>query len=369
MKIAQVAPLYEAVPPKLYGGTERIVSFLTEELVKQGHDVTLFASGDSVTTAKLIAPVPQALRLKEDCEDTLAPHIVELHNAIKCSREFDIIHFHTDYLSFPFTQFLEVPHLTTLHGKLTIEELQMIYDTYPNEPVVCISDAQCQPLPQANFVGRVYHGLPVDLFEKGSGSGNYFAFLGRISPEKRCDRAIEIAVATNTPIRIAAKIDKADQDYFEQHIKHFFDHPLVNYMGEINEDQKQEFLGNAKALLFPIDWPEPFGLVTIEAMACGTPILAWNLGSVPEIIEEGRSGFIVNSMEAAIEAANKIADLDRSLVRNCFEQRFTGKRMAKGYLELYQKMIDQKTRSSYNSGKTISFKNPFAAQRSFKSIP
>jgi glycosyltransferase involved in cell wall biosynthesis len=357
MKIAQIAPLYEAVPPKLYGGTERIVSFLTEELVRQGHKVTLFASGDSVTRAQLVASVPQALRLNEKCEDALAPHIVQLQKVIESSGDFDFIHFHTDYLSYPFTQFLDVPHLTTLHGKLTIDELQMVYDTYPDEPLVCISDSQCKPLPQANFVGRVHHGLPINLFKQGNGNGNYFAFLGRISPEKRCDRAIEIAITTNTPIKIAAKVDKADQDYFEQCIKHLLDHPLVQFIGEINEDQKQEFLGNAKALLFPIDWPEPFGLVMIEAMACGTPVLAWNNGSVPEIIDEGRSGFIVNSMDEAIGAANKISSLNRSRVRSCFEQRFTATRMANDYVNIYQKLVMQNKVSSISDGKTISINN------------
>jgi len=353
MKIAQVAPLYESVPPKLYGGTERIVSFLSEELVNAGHDVTLFASGDSVTSATLVACIPEALRLKEKCEDSLAPHIVLLQRVIESSGRFDIIHFHTDYLSFPFTQFLDVPHFTTLHGKLTIEELQMVYDTYPDEPVVCISDSQCKPLPLANFIGRVHHGLPIDLFEKGNGSGNYFAFLGRISPEKRCDRAIQIAIGAKMPIKIAAKIDKADLDYFETEIKHLFDHPLVEYVGEINEKQKQEFLGNAVALLFPIDWPEPFGLVTIEAMACGTPVLAWNCGSVPEIIENGKSGYVVDSMDGAIEAANKIHALDRSLVRQSFERRFTAQRMAKQYLELYQMLILKNRTTSAPSPKTI----------------
>lgn len=359
MKIAQVAPLYEAVPPKLYGGTERIVFFITEELVRQGHDVTLFASGDSVTHAKLVACAPEALRLKEKCEDSLAPHIAQLQQVIESSGEFDFIHFHTDYLSFPFTQFLDVPHLTTLHGKLNIEELQMIYNAYPDEPVVCISDSQCRPLPQANFIGRVHHGLPKDLFKKADGRGGYFAFLGRISPEKRCDRAIEIAIAADTPIRIAAKIDKADRDYFESVIKHLFDHPLVDYVGEINEKEKQEFLGGASALLFPIDWPEPFGLVTIEAMACGTPVLAWNCGSVPEIIEEGRSGFIVDSMEAAIDAAKKITSLDRPLVRQCFEERFTATRMAEQYLELYAKLIAKNSVSS----RTISISQSITSVR------
>lgn len=353
MKIAQVAPLYEAVPPKLYGGTERIVSFLTEELIRQGHDVTLFASGDSITNAKLVAPVPQALRLKEGCEDSLAPHIVQLQQVIESSGEFDIIHFHTDYLSFPFTQFLDVPHVTTLHGKLTVDELQLIYNTYGEEPVVCISDSQCKPLPQANFVGCVHHGLPLDLFEKGDGSGDYFAFLGRISPEKRCDRAIEIAIASNTPIKIAAKVDKADRDYFAQKIQHLFKHPLVEYVGEINEEQKQDFLGNAKALLFPIDWPEPFGLVMIEAMACGTPVIAWNNGSVSEIIDNGKSGHIVSSMVEAIDAANRIAALDRSVVRNCFEQRFSAQRMTKDYIKLYQELIDKNKIASIADEKAI----------------
>ena len=353
MKIAQVAPLYEAVPPKLYGGTERIVSFLTEELVRQGHDVTLFASGDSVTNARLVASVPQALRLDEKCEDSLAPHVVQLQQVIESSGEFDVIHFHTDYLSFPFTQFLDVPHVTTLHGKLSIAELQLVYNTYPDEPVVCISDSQCKPLPQANFVGRVHHGLPKGLFKKADGSGNYFAFLGRISPEKRCDRAIENAIASNTPIKIAAKVDKADRDYFAQKIQHLFDHPLVEYVGEINEEQKQEFLGNAKALLFPIDWPEPFGLVMIEAMACGTPVIAWNNGSVPEIIDEGKSGNIVNSMEEAIDAANKIAAIDRSIVRDCFEQRFSAQRMTKDYIDVYQKLINKNRIASIADSTTI----------------
>lgn len=362
MKIAQVAPLYEAVPPKLYGGTERIVSFLTEELVQLGNDVTLFASGDSITSAKLVACAPEALRLKEKCEDSLAPHIAQLKQVIEYSGEFDIIHFHTDYLSFPFTQFLDVPHVTTLHGKLTIEELQMVYNAYADEPVVCISDSQCKPLPQANFVGRVHHGLPTNLFKKGNGNGKYFAFLGRISPEKRVDRAIEIAICNNTPLKIAAKVDKADRDYFESEIKHLFHHPLVEYVGEIDERQKQEFLGNASALLFPIDWPEPFGLVMIEAMACGTPVLAWNHGSVPEIIDEGLTGFIVDTIEEAIEAAQKIASLDRSVARKCFEQRFTARLMAEQYLELYRKLIVQ------NRNPSIADKNTIAISDSVISI-
>ena len=354
MKIAQVAPLYESVPPKFYGGTERIVAYLTEELIKQGHDVTLFATGDSQTSASLVAVIPEALRLKENCEDMLAPHIVQLQEVVERSDDFDVIHFHTDYLNFPFTYSLKAPHVTTLHGKLTIPELQMIYTKFSDQPVVCISEAQCRPLPQANFVGTVHHGLPAELFYQGTGEGGYFAFIGRISPEKRCDRAIEIAIATNTPLKIAAKIDKADREYFEKKIKHLFDHPLVEFIGEINESQKQDFLGNAKALLFPIDWPEPFGLVMIESMACGTPIVGWNMGSVPEILEDGKNGYIVNSIEEAIAAVEKISLIDRKNVRNVFEQRFTARRMALEYVDVYQKQVLKNNVDEFLKGSVIS---------------
>jgi glycosyltransferase involved in cell wall biosynthesis len=339
MKIAQVAPLYESVPPRLYGGTERIVSFLTGELVELGHDVTLFASGDSVTDAHLVSVVPESLRLRTDCEDSLAPHIVQLKKVMERGKEFDFIHFHTDYLGFIFSSSLDTPHATTLHGKLTIPELQMIYNEYPDEPVISISDSQAKPLPQANFVGTVHHGLPSDLFELKKEKENYFAFVGRISPEKGCDRAIQIAIKTNTPLRIAAKVDKNDRDYFESDIKPLLEHPLIEFKGEINEDQKQEFIGNAKGFLFPINWPEPFGIVMIEAMACGTPVIAWDNGSVPEIIENGKSGFIVNTMGEAIAAANKLSTLDPVIVRNCFDERFTARRMAMDYMGIYEKLI------------------------------
>ncbi|ANE50815.1 glycosyltransferase family 4 protein [Flavisolibacter tropicus] len=350
MRIAEVAPLYESVPPKLYGGTERIVSYLTEELVKEGHDVTLFASGDSKTKASLVSVIPEALRLNKKCEDTIAPHVVQLQEVKERADEFDIIHFHTDYLSFPFTECLKTPHLTTLHGKLSIPELQFVYEKFKDQPVVCISDAQCLPLPQANFIGRVHHGLPAELFHLASGTGEYFAYLGRISPEKRCDRAIEIAIASNTPIKIAAKIDKADQEYFERHIQHLFQHPLVEYLGEINEIQKQDFLGNAKALLFPIDWPEPFGLVMIEAMACGTPIIGWDMGSVPEVLENGKNGFIVHTIEEALGAVKKLPSIDRSTVRTVFEEKFTARRMTAAYLNIFQNLIEEnKTPYLYNA--------------------
>lgn len=338
MKIAQVAPLCEAVPPKLYGGTERIVSYLTEELIALGNDVTLFASGDSVSRAQLVAPVTQALRLDPTCEDMIAPHLIQLADVVMMADEFDFIHFHTDYLNFLLSEYLKTPHLTTLHGKLSIPELQLIYNRFPNQPVVSISNAQRKPLPQANFIATVHHGLPKDLFVLNEGREGYFAFLGRISPEKRCDRAIQIALACNTPIKIAAKVDKVDRDYFEKEIRQLLDHPLVDFIGEINDQQKQDFLGNAKALLFPIDWPEPFGLVMIEAIACGTPVVAWNAGSVPEIIEQGKNGFIVNTMEEAIEAAQQTSYLSRKVVRATFEKRFTARRMAEDYLAIYQKL-------------------------------
>jgi glycosyltransferase involved in cell wall biosynthesis len=354
MKIAQVAPLYEAVPPKLYGGTERIVSYLTEELVAQGHDVTLFASGDSQTAASLVAVVPDALRLVEDCVDSLAPHIVMLEKVMEQAHKFDIIHFHTDYLSFPFASRLKTPHLTTLHGKLTLMELHAIYNQYRDEPVISISHDQRKPLPQANFIRNVYHGLPEAFLKLGSGKGGYFAFLGRISPEKRCDRAIEMAIKSSTTLIIAAKVDKVDQEYFDAEIKPLLDHPLINFIGEIGDDEKQEFLGNARALLFPIDWSEPFGLVMIEAMACGTPVIAWNMGSVSEIIEDGKTGFIVTDINEAMEAANKISMMNRQSVRDIFEQRFTARRMATDYLQIYETLISKDFRLTQTKNRMLS---------------
>lgn len=342
MRIAQVAPLYESVPPKLYGGTERVVSFLTEELVRRGHEVTLFASGDSVTEAELFPVVDQALRLKQDCVDPLAPHIVEIQEVIDRAREFDILHFHIDYLHFPFTKNLATPHVTTLHGRLDIPELQFVYNKF-QQPLISISNDQRKPIPGANFVGTVYHGLPSNLFHLGNGSGNYLAFLGRISPEKGLDKAIEWAKASGMKLKVAAKIDKADQSYFDSHIKHLLNDPLIEFIGEINEQQKQEFLGNAAALVFPIDWNEPFGIVMIEAMACGTPVIAHSRGSVPEVIEPGRSGFLVSSVEEAVKVIQGIPNHDRRKVREAFEERFTAARMAADYLEIYKRLIGKDT--------------------------
>ncbi|GAB3538155.1 glycosyltransferase family 4 protein [Pontibacter brevis] len=345
MKIAQISPLYESVPPKLYGGTERVVSYLTEELVKQGHEVTLFASGDSSTSARLVSHIHNALRLNQHVEDPLAHHVVQMQDLAERAHEFDVLHFHTDYLHFPLSALLKKPHLTTLHGRLDIPDLQYVYRKFKDQPVVSISDAQRTPLPQANWLGTVYHGLPLDLYQKGDGDGGYVTFIGRISREKRPDRAIEIAGKAGMRIKIAAKIDKADESYFEHHIKHLLDQPHVEFIGEIGEDRKGEFLGKAKALLFPIDWPEPFGMVVIEAMACGTPVIAYNHGSIPEIINKGESGFVVDNTEDAVRALDNIDLLDRNKVREIFEKRFSVRVMAEHYVRLYEKLTGNKRTS------------------------
>jgi glycosyltransferase involved in cell wall biosynthesis len=339
LRIAQVAPLHESVPPKLYGGTERVVSFLTEELVSQGHDVTLFASGDSVTNAKLVAPCESSLRLNKNCIDPVASHIAMIQMVQDAIENFDVIHYHIDYLHFPVSRSFPFPHITTLHGRLDIEDLQGLYHLFRDIPLVSISHAQRRPLQFVNWVGNVYHGLPSTLFTPNYEPGKYLAFLGRISPEKRVDRAIEIAIRTGIPLKIAAKIDKGDQRYYEKVIKKLLDHPLVEFVGEINEGQKEEFLGNALALLFPIDWSEPFGLVVIESLACGTPVVAYRNGSVPEIVEHERSGFVVRNQEEAVKAVKNISTIRRTECRACFEERFTADRMARDYVELYQQMI------------------------------
>ncbi len=338
MKIAQVSSLMEAVPPKLYGGTERIVSYLTDALVDLGHDVTLFASGDSVTKAKLEPGWPHALRLDEGMRDYLAPHIILLETLARRAEEFDVIHLHIDYLGYPVLKRIGVPFLTTLHGRLDLPELRRIYETFSDVPLVSISDSQREPLPSANYIGTIHHGLPQNLLTPGDGSGGYLAFIGRISPEKAPDAAIRIAAAAGMKLKIAAKIDKVDRAYFEQHIEAAMAQPHVEYIGEIDETQKSEFLGKAAGLIFPIAWREPFGLAMIEAMACGTPVIAMNRGSVPEVIEEGVSGFIVENEEEAIAATHKLKTLDRAKVREAFDRRFTGKRMAEDYVELYQRL-------------------------------
>lgn len=339
MRIAQVAPLYEAVPPSLYGGTERVIHYLTEELVREGHEVTLFASGDSVTNATLVAPVKRALRLDPGCIDPLAHHIVQMDEVIRRSEQFDIMHFHTDYLHFPWSSRCNTPCVTTLHGRLDIPDLQSIYRQFPLQPVISISNNQRRPLPNANWVSTVYHGLPTHLHSLRQDEGEYLAFIGRISPEKGLDRAVEIAVGVNCPLKIAAKIDRVDQTYYEKQIAHLMNHPAIEFVGEINDEQKTSFLGKAKALLFPIDWAEPFGLVMIEAMSCGTPVIAFKRGSVPEIIENRVTGFIVDSVQQAVEAVARIPYLSRAAVRRAFEQRFTVKRMAADYLRSYWSVI------------------------------
>ncbi|WP_414637920.1 glycosyltransferase family 4 protein [Aliidongia sp.] len=329
----------EAVPPKLYGGTERIVAYLTDELVELGHDVTLFASGDSQTKAKLAAVWPHALRLDPTMRDYLAPHIILLETLARRAHEFDMIHLHIDYLGYPLLQRIDVPFVTTLHGRLDLPELRQVYETFSEVPVVSISDSQREPLPIANYVDTIYHGLPRRLLKAGTGSGGYLAFIGRISPEKAPDAAIRIAGAAGMNIKIAAKIDKVDQAYFEEHVEPLLALPHVEFIGEIDEFQKSEFLGNAAGLLFPIAWREPFGLAMIEAMACGTPVVAMRQGSVPEVIEEGVSGFIVENEDEAIAAVRRLPELDRAKVRHAFDTRFTGRRMAEDYVRLYERLI------------------------------
>jgi glycosyltransferase involved in cell wall biosynthesis len=338
MRIAQIAPLAEAVPPKLYGGTERVVSWLTEELVRKGHEVTLFASGDSHTLGELVPCVPRALRLA-GVRDHTAYQLVMLDEVRRRADQFDVIHFHVDLLQFPMFQDILHKCVTTLHGRLDLLDYHPIYRAFPEMPLISISNHQRTPMPAgSNWLRTVYHGLPSTVcpFAKG---GDYLAFLGRISPEKRPDRAIEIAKRAGIPLKIAAKVDKIDQEYFDQAIRPLLDHPLIEYIGEINEQEKSTFLGNALALVFPIDWPEPFGLVAIEAMSAGTPVIAWRNGSVPELIDHGVTGMIVASIDEAVAAVCDVRSLNRAVVRARFEQRFTASHMADSYLAAYQQLI------------------------------
>ena len=342
MRIAQIAPLFEAVPPKLYGGTERVVSFLTEELVALGHEVTLFASGDSVTSAELEAVWPRALRLDSSIRDQIAPQMLLLEAVRRRSAEFDVMHFHLDYLPFSLFSRQATPFLTTLHGRLDLPELKPIFKAFPNAPVVSISDSQREPLPDAHYAGTVHHGLPAGLLTPQERvKPGYLAFLGRIAPEKGPDSAIRIARACEIPLRIAAKIDKADQTYFDRVILPMLRDGGVEMVGEISDAEKPAFLSGATALLMPIAWPEPFGLVMIEAMACGTPVVAFNRGSVPEIIDHGLTGYIVADEAGAIAAVAKLDRLSRARVRSGFMTRFTARRMAQSYLSIYHDLAEQ----------------------------
>ena len=339
MRIAQVAPLYERVPPRFYGGTELVVSVLSDELVRQGHAVTLFASGDSETLAELVPVWPTALRLDAECQDTITPHVLLLEQVAQRSREFDVVHFHIAQLHFPLARRVLMTHVTTLHGRLDLPELVPLYDEFREVPLVSISDAQRRPLPDAGWVGTVYHGLPPDDYQFNPAPEGYLAFLGRISPEKRADRAIAIAKACGQPLRLAAKVDPVDVDYFRTSIEPLLSDPLVDFVGEIGQEEKSAFLGGASALLFPIDWPEPFGLVMIEALACGTPVIAFRGGSVPEVIEHGVTGFIVETVEEAIEATRAVSRLSRRACRAAFERRFSSPRMAADYTRIYEQLI------------------------------
>jgi glycosyltransferase involved in cell wall biosynthesis len=339
MKIAQVSPLMEAVPPKLYGGTERIVAYLADELASMGHDVTLFASGDSLTKARLEAVWPRALRLDASIRDYLAPHLIMLQTIAERAEEFDIIHSHVDYLGYPIFQRVGVPFVTTLHGRLDLPELSPLYDAFDEVPVVSISDSQREPLPHANYVATVLHGLPERLLLPSFGTGGYLAFIGRISPEKAPDAAIRIAAQAGMKLKIAAKVDAVDREYFTTKIEPLIKGPDVEYIGEISDAEKGAFLGNAAGLIFPIAWREPFGLAMIEAMACGTPVIAFRRGSVPEVVDDGVSGFIVDDEAQAVAAAQRLHRLDRARVRRVFEERFTARRMTEDYLNIYRRLI------------------------------
>ena len=340
MRIAQIAPLTEAVPPKLYGGTERVIAWLTEELVALGHDVTLFASGDSQTSARLEAIWPRALRLDTSVRDPMGLHMAMLEQVRRQSDQFDVLHFHLDYYPFSLFSRQTTPFITTLHGRLDLPEHQPVFTTFSSMPVISISNSQRRPVPQAGWVKTIYHGLPADLLTPKPVRPSYLAFLGRISPEKSVDRAIRIAERCGLPIKIAAKIDRADRDYFEEQIRPLMSLPFVEYLGEINDAQKPEFLSGAIALLVSIDWPEPFGLVMIEAMACGTPVIAFNRGSVPEIVEDGLTGFIVEDETSAVGAVGQLSTLSRERVRARFDERFTARRMANEYLAVYRQLAE-----------------------------
>jgi glycosyltransferase involved in cell wall biosynthesis len=339
MRIAQIAPLTEAIPPKQYGGTERVIHWLTEELVALGHDVTLYASGDSTTSARLEPIWPRALRHDGAVRDPNALHMSMLEQVRQQASDFDFLHFHLDYYPFSLFSRQATPFVTTLHGRLDLAEHQVVFSTFANVPVISISDSQRRPVPHARWVRTVHHGLPERLLTPRQVEPSYLAFLGRISPEKRVDRAIRIAGNSGFPLKIAAKVDKVDREYFEQEIEPLLSQPHVEYIGEIGDAEKSEFLGGAIGLLSPIEWPEPFGLVQIEAMACGTPVIAFNRGAIPEVIDEGVTGFVVEDETSAIGAVYRLADLSRTAIRKRFEERFTARRMAQDYLGVYRDLM------------------------------
>ena len=355
MRIAQVSPLWESVPPKLYGGTERIVSYLTEELVRLGHDVTLFASGDSLTTARLEAICARALRLNTGIFNRDAPMTMLLEQALGRSGDFDIVHSHLDFLGFPLARRNPIPTVTTFHGRLDLPELQPVFREYAEMPMVSISDAQRKPVSWANWYATVYHGLPRELYSPHTNPGRYLAYLGRIALEKRPDHAIEIAKRVGIPLRIAAKVDPMDQEYFHRTIEPLLSDPLIEYVGEITDAEKDEFLGQAMALVCPYDWPEPFGLVLIEALACGTPVLAYRRGSIPEIIEDGATGFVCEGLDEMTTAVKRIPEIDRRRCRWAFEQRFSAERMAQDYLRVYEQAIGNISATEAGAASLISW--------------
>jgi glycosyltransferase involved in cell wall biosynthesis len=353
MKIAQVAPLWESVPPKLYGGTERIVSYVTEELVRMGHDVTLFASGDSITMARLEAICPHSLRLNTGIFNRDAPLLMLQERSLGAQGDFDIIHSHLDFNCFPLARRNAVPVVTTLHGRLDLPELEPVFREFAEMPLVSISDAQRLPIPWANWQATIHHGLPRDLYSYHPQPKGYLAFLGRIATEKRPDHAIELAKRTGLPLRIAAKVDPADQQYYRSQIEPLLDHPLVEFIGEISDAEKNDFIGNAAALVCPYDWPEPFGLVLIEALACGTPVLAYRRGSIPEIIVDGMTGFVCENLSEMADAVQRIAHIDRHRCRAAFDERFTADRMARDYVALYERIIEERATPSSPSVRAV----------------
>ncbi len=362
MKIAQVAPLYESVPPQAYGGTERVVSYLTEALVDLGHDVTLYASADSVTSADLVGVVEQGLRLDPRRPDPLVWHTLLLERVMQDAHEFDVIHFHTEVLQYPFAVRCPTPSLTTLHGRLDRPGLAELHERFRAHPLVAISEHQRGCMPGAPWIATVPHGIPQGLYDFHPEPGDYFAFLGRLSPEKRPDRAIEIARACGVPLKIAAKVDDADRAYVTHHLRPHLEDPVVEFVGEIGEDRKSDFLGRARALLFPIDWPEPFGLVMIESLACGTPVVAYRCGSVPEVIEEGVTGYVVENQAAAIEAAARVHRLDRGACREAFERRFGADRMAMDYVRIYEALQAERSGARGSSAQELADRTAAAGE-------